>query len=231
MNMLPDRVLSPAELRVLSGRSNADGALRLAIHVALLAGTGWLVEISGPLTLAPGDARVRAGAGRAVRAGARGDAPDRVRVAPGERDRRLAGGVSVAAQPALLHGVPLRASPAHADPGAGPRTGHGAAQRSGRLCAAHPGRALLAAASAGDRRLLARRSEPLSLCVGAGGADDHPQRPGDERRHGRRGGRSALLFGWRRRSSSGFCRSCSASRSCAPMCWRSTPAARWTATG
>jgi fatty acid desaturase len=53
MSMISDRVLSPAELRTLSGRSDARGALRLAIHTALLTGTGWLVAISGPITLVP----------------------------------------------------------------------------------------------------------------------------------------------------------------------------------
>ena len=53
MTMVSDRVLSPAELRALSGRSDAAGARRLAVHVALLAGTGWLVAISGPVTLLP----------------------------------------------------------------------------------------------------------------------------------------------------------------------------------
>ncbi|MEJ0016485.1 MAG: fatty acid desaturase [Acetobacteraceae bacterium] len=53
MSMVSDRVLTPSELRALSGRSNAQGARRLAIHVALLAGTGWLVMVSGPLTLLP----------------------------------------------------------------------------------------------------------------------------------------------------------------------------------
>jgi len=45
--------LSPAELRALSGRSNAEGALRTALHAALLGGTGWLLAISGPWTLLP----------------------------------------------------------------------------------------------------------------------------------------------------------------------------------
>lgn len=53
MSTVSDRVLSPAELRALSGRSNADGAVRLATHVALLAGTGWLVGVSSPVTLVP----------------------------------------------------------------------------------------------------------------------------------------------------------------------------------
>ncbi len=51
--MVSDRVLRPTELRALSGRSDAQGACRLAIHVALLAGTGWLVTNSGPVTLLP----------------------------------------------------------------------------------------------------------------------------------------------------------------------------------
>ena len=66
-------------------------------------------------------------------------------------------------------------------PGQDPELDMESPNDSGRLCAAHPRRALLAAASAGDRRLLARRSEPLSVCVGAGGAGDHSQRAGDER--------------------------------------------------
>lgn len=53
MTTVSDRVLSPAELRALSGRTNADGALRLGVHVVLLAGTGWLVALSGPVTLLP----------------------------------------------------------------------------------------------------------------------------------------------------------------------------------
>ena len=51
--MVSDRILTPGELRALSARSNAEGARRLAIHVVLLAGTGWLVAISGPLTVLP----------------------------------------------------------------------------------------------------------------------------------------------------------------------------------
>jgi fatty acid desaturase len=53
METVLDRVLSPAELRALSGRNNADGARRVAIHAALLASTGWLVAIAGPVTLVP----------------------------------------------------------------------------------------------------------------------------------------------------------------------------------
>jgi fatty acid desaturase len=53
MSMVSDRVLSPSELRALSGRGDAEGAWRLAVHAALLAGTGSLVAISGPVTLVP----------------------------------------------------------------------------------------------------------------------------------------------------------------------------------
>src|SRR5215475_3506577 len=45
--------LTPAELRSLSGRSNAEGAVRTGIHVVLLAGSGWLLAMSGPWTLLP----------------------------------------------------------------------------------------------------------------------------------------------------------------------------------
>jgi hypothetical protein len=46
MTTLSDRVLSPTELRALQTRSDARGAGRLAIHLALLGGTGWLVAIA-----------------------------------------------------------------------------------------------------------------------------------------------------------------------------------------
>ena len=52
MAILSDRVLTPTELRALSARSDWPGAIRLAIHVALLAVIGWLVTISsGWITL------------------------------------------------------------------------------------------------------------------------------------------------------------------------------------
>src|ERR1700712_3631327 len=52
MAILADRVLTPTELRALSARSNLPGAIRLAIHVALLGLTGWGVAISsGWMTL------------------------------------------------------------------------------------------------------------------------------------------------------------------------------------
>ncbi|HLY90908.1 MAG TPA: fatty acid desaturase [Acetobacteraceae bacterium] len=46
-------VLTSAELRSLSGRSNAEGALRTGIHVVLLASSCWLLAISGAWTLLP----------------------------------------------------------------------------------------------------------------------------------------------------------------------------------
>jgi fatty acid desaturase len=53
MTSVSDRVLSPMELRALSGRTNADGTVRLGIHCTLLISTGWLVAIAGPWTLLP----------------------------------------------------------------------------------------------------------------------------------------------------------------------------------
>ena len=41
-----ERVLSAAELRALSGRSDRAGARRVAIHVALLVASGWLLAIA-----------------------------------------------------------------------------------------------------------------------------------------------------------------------------------------
>ena len=49
----PDRILSITDLRALQGRSNLRGALRLAIHVALLGGSGWLVAISSGWWVVP----------------------------------------------------------------------------------------------------------------------------------------------------------------------------------
>jgi hypothetical protein len=53
MTLVSDRVFSPAELRALSDRTDADGAVRLGIHCALLFGTGWPVAISGPWSVLP----------------------------------------------------------------------------------------------------------------------------------------------------------------------------------
>lgn len=49
----PGRALGRDELRALTGRSDRRGAVRLAIHLALLAGAGWLVALSGPWTVLP----------------------------------------------------------------------------------------------------------------------------------------------------------------------------------
>ena len=70
---MSDRVLSPRNY-VRCPAGERSGARRLAVHVSLLVGTGWLVAISGPWTLLPA-MLASAGAGGAVRAGARGDAP------------------------------------------------------------------------------------------------------------------------------------------------------------
>ena len=53
MTTLSDRVLSATELRALQTRSDARGTARLAIHLGLLGGTGWLVAIASGWTLLP----------------------------------------------------------------------------------------------------------------------------------------------------------------------------------
>jgi fatty acid desaturase len=53
MSGLSDRVLSNQELRALQGRSDLRGGVRLAIHLALLGGTGWLVAVSSGWTVLP----------------------------------------------------------------------------------------------------------------------------------------------------------------------------------
>ncbi len=53
MIALSDRVLSIHELRSLQGRSNLRGGIRLAIHLALLVGAGWLVGLSSGWTVLP----------------------------------------------------------------------------------------------------------------------------------------------------------------------------------
>lgn len=53
MHPTPPRVLAHDDLRALSARSDVRGAARTAVHVLLLAGTGWLVAISTLATLLP----------------------------------------------------------------------------------------------------------------------------------------------------------------------------------
>jgi fatty acid desaturase len=53
MTTLTDRVLSNSELRSLQSRSNLRGAIRLAIHVALLLAAGWLVALSSGWLVLP----------------------------------------------------------------------------------------------------------------------------------------------------------------------------------
>jgi fatty acid desaturase len=50
---LSDRVLSNQQLRALQGRSDLRGGARLAIHLALLGGAGWLVALSSGWTVLP----------------------------------------------------------------------------------------------------------------------------------------------------------------------------------
>jgi fatty acid desaturase len=53
MAALSDRVLSTQELRALQGRSNLRGGARLAVHLALLTGAGWLVAVSSGFAVVP----------------------------------------------------------------------------------------------------------------------------------------------------------------------------------
>lgn len=53
MTSVAAKLLTGNELRRLSVRSDLRGAVRLGLHVALLAGAGWLVAVSGPWTLLP----------------------------------------------------------------------------------------------------------------------------------------------------------------------------------
>src|ERR1700760_4968063 len=53
MSGLSDRVLSNQELRALQGRSDRLGWQRLGIHLALLAGAGWLVAVSSGWLVLP----------------------------------------------------------------------------------------------------------------------------------------------------------------------------------
>jgi fatty acid desaturase len=47
------RILTGAELKALSARSDLRGAVRLAVHLAAIGGTGALVAASGPWTVLP----------------------------------------------------------------------------------------------------------------------------------------------------------------------------------
>ena len=53
MSSAMQRVLSGAEVRALSGRSDARGWVRLSIHLGLIVAAGWLVAVSGPWTIVP----------------------------------------------------------------------------------------------------------------------------------------------------------------------------------
>jgi fatty acid desaturase len=53
MNGATTKVLTGADLRSLSVRSDRRGAARLAVHVALIVGAGWLVAIANAWTLLP----------------------------------------------------------------------------------------------------------------------------------------------------------------------------------
>lgn len=51
--LVPSRILSDAELRVLSQRSNVLGAIRLAVHLTLLGLAGWGVAVASGWVLVP----------------------------------------------------------------------------------------------------------------------------------------------------------------------------------
>ena len=53
MSGLSERVLTHQELRALQGRSDLRGGVRLAIHLALLIGAGWLVALSSGWAVLP----------------------------------------------------------------------------------------------------------------------------------------------------------------------------------
>src|SRR6202012_4697587 len=53
MSGLTDRVLTHQQLRSLQGRSNVRGGTRLAIHMALLVGAGWLGALSSGWPILP----------------------------------------------------------------------------------------------------------------------------------------------------------------------------------
>lgn len=53
MTAATDRILTGAELKGLSARSDARGAAQFGFHLLLLLGSGWLVARSGPWTLLP----------------------------------------------------------------------------------------------------------------------------------------------------------------------------------
>jgi fatty acid desaturase len=53
MNGATRKVLTGADLRSLSIRSDLRGAARLSVHVMLIIGAGWLVALAGAWTLLP----------------------------------------------------------------------------------------------------------------------------------------------------------------------------------
>lgn len=53
MSVASNRVLSGAEVRALSERSNLQGAVQVGLHAALIVGAGTLVAFAGPWTLLP----------------------------------------------------------------------------------------------------------------------------------------------------------------------------------
>ena len=231
MTTLSDRVLSAAELRALQTRSDARGAARLAIHLALLGGTGWLVAIASGWTLLP--AVLALGLVQVALFAPAHETMHQTAFAS-RRANAIVGWL--ASCPSLLNAQFYTsfhlAHHRHTQiAGQDPELDAPAAARPARLRLPRARRALLVAAAAGDRRLLARRPAPLSLCQRRRRAAGDPQRARDDAADGRRSDRRRrCCSAGRRRCCTGSVRNCSASRSCAPICWPSTPAARWTAT-
>ncbi len=53
MNTATPRVLSGADVRALSGRSDARGGLQSGLHATVIVAAAWLVAMSGPWTIVP----------------------------------------------------------------------------------------------------------------------------------------------------------------------------------
>ena len=197
MTTLSDRVLSATELRALQTRSDARGAARLAIHLALLGGTGWLVAIASGWTVLP--AVLALGLVQVALFAPAHETMHQTAFASRRANAIVGWLVSC---PSLLNAQfytsfhlahhrhtqiagqdpELDAPPPHDLPGYAARI-LGVPYWSLRL-------RVIA-------RLLARRSAPLSLCQRRRRAAGDPQRAGDVAADGRRSrSASALLFGW-----------------------------------
>ncbi len=213
MTTLSDRVLSAAELRALQTRSNARGATRLAIHLALLGGTGWLVAIASGWTLLP--AVLALGLVQVALFAPAHETMHQTAFASRRANAIVGWLVSC---PSLLNAQFYTsfhlAHHRHTQiAGQDPELD---APPTRTTCAGYASRVLgvrvLVAAAARDRGLLARRSAPLSLCQRRRRAARDPQRAGDDSAAGRRRDRRPrCCSAGRRRCSTGSVRNCLAS--------------------